>query len=163
MILKMCKKCGRLKSFSQFYKSKLTSDGFEGMCKNCRRFIMRKQYKSDDVHKRKSKYQKEWNIKNPEKVIIHNARTRLKLRMGVLNAYSGIPPKCACCNEKHIQFLELDHINGRGNKERCRYGAGGGLYNFLKRNKYPKGYRILCSNCNQAIGKYGKCPHNKLK
>jgi len=24
---------------------------------------------------------------------------------------------------------------------------------------YPTGFRVLCHNCNQAIGLYGYCPH----
>lgn len=35
-------------------------------------------------------------------------------------------------------------------------------YFWIIRNKYPKGFRVLCHNCNQAIGSYGECPHKNL-
>lgn len=33
----------------------------------------------------------------------------------------------------------------------------------LKRNKFPKGYRILCHNCNLSKSFYGYCPHQGVK
>jgi hypothetical protein len=35
------------------------------------------------------------------------------------------------------------------------------LYLWLKRNNYPTGFRVLCHNCNLAIGFYGYCPHHR--
>jgi hypothetical protein len=29
----------------------------------------------------------------------------------------------------------------------------------LARNGFPDGYRVLCHNCNMALGQYGYCPH----
>jgi hypothetical protein len=29
----------------------------------------------------------------------------------------------------------------------------------LIRNDFPKGYRLLCHNCNFAFGSKGSCPH----
>jgi hypothetical protein len=29
----------------------------------------------------------------------------------------------------------------------------------LRQNSYPTGYRVLCHNCNFALGHYGYCPH----
>ena len=162
---KMCIKCGRIKSLNMFYKNILVPGGHENKCKECRTLKMRQKYYklTPSDRKRRRLYAMEYYYKNPEMMRIQNAKTKAKLRKELLETYGGIPPKCACCKEKHIEFLELDHINGGGTKERIKYGAGTGLYCFLRKNKYPKGYRILCSNCNQAIGKYGKCPHNKLK
>jgi hypothetical protein len=34
---------------------------------------------------------------------------------------------------------------------------------WLKRNGYPKGFRVLCHNCNSARGLYGYCPHKRRK
>ena len=86
-------------------------------------------------------------------------RMRDKVRMKVLEHYGGIPPKCACCGETHFEFLSIDHINGNGTKERRQYGSK--LAYSLIRRGYPEGYQILCHNCNQAKGYYGKCPHQK--
>ena len=35
------------------------------------------------------------------------------------------------------------------------------LFQYLKRNNYPPGYRVLCMNCNFAMGHFGYCPHQK--
>jgi len=37
------------------------------------------------------------------------------------------------------------------------------IYEYLKSNNYPLGYRVLCMNCNFAIGVYGYCPHCKVE
>lgn len=39
--------------------------------------------------------------------------------------------------------------------------SGQAVYYWLKRNHYPPGFRVLCSNCNFARGKYGHCPHER--
>ena len=33
------------------------------------------------------------------------------------------------------------------------------LNRWLKNNNYPKGFQILCWNCNFAKGVLGQCPH----
>lgn len=74
-------------------------------------------------------------------------------------------PHCQCpgCEEKHIEFLTIDHINGGGKQHRKEIGIQGGkeFCVWLKRNEYPSGFRVLCFNCNSAIGAYGYCPHKK--
>jgi hypothetical protein len=159
--LKICKKCGRIKSFYQFYKNSETSDGYENKCKECRKLKMRRQYKQDDVHKRKSEYQSRWAKNNKEAVNRISKKVRQKVKWEVFTHYGGNPPKCKCCGEKIYRFLQLDHINGGGTKERIKYGAGSPLYGVLRKKKYPKGYQILCANCNYAK-RFGICPH-KLK
>lgn len=104
-------------------------------------------------------YEKEWRKANPDKRRAIEKRVRDKVRMIVLTHYGGKPPKCKCCGESHFEFLSIDHINGDGAKERRIYGSK--LAYSLIRRGFPKGYRILCHNCNQARGYYGKCPHKK--
>lgn len=86
------------------------------------------------------------------------ARDRAKKRrLVIINAYGG---KCACCGESASEFLSIDHVNGGGYKERKSRGMHSFYLSIIKRN-FPKDYRILCHNCNQALGFYGYCPHNK--
>lgn len=77
-----------------------------------------------------------------------------RLKLEVLEAYGGA---CTCCQEAEPGFLTIDHISGGGRRERL--AIYGNFYNYLKRNKWPKRYRLLCMNCNFAIGRYGICPH----
>lgn len=93
--------------------------------------------------------------------------------MEALTHYSGGTPKCSCvgCCETHTEFLTIDHIDGGGGEHRRELsGPGskdkrspGGLafYYWLRRNKYPGGFRVLCWNCNCSRGLYGYCPHEK--
>jgi hypothetical protein len=77
------------------------------------------------------------------------------LKPEVIAAYGG---KCACCGETHIEFLSIDHIDGY--KSGPRKGAA--LYSWLKQNNYPPGFRVLCMNCNMALGYLGYCGHSGI-
>lgn len=86
--------------------------------------------------------------------------TRTRLREASFSHYGYA---CACCKEARKEFLTVDHINGNGAEHR-RQGTHGGtsIHRWLKRNNYPSGFRILCFNCNGAMGIYGQCPHGTL-
>ena len=87
-----------------------------------------------------------------------------KLRMIVLEHYSGGTPQCACCSEKITDFLCVDHINNDGNKHRKLLNEGSGvIYKYLIDNQFPPGFQILCNNCNWGKHKNnGVCPHKLL-
>jgi hypothetical protein len=118
-------------------------------------------------------YMRRWRREKPEKFqkILQRFRERHpnwqkekrhRIRMQALIHYGGNPPKCACCGESHVEFLAIDHVDGRGNEHRRKLGypqSGEVFYYWLRRNNYPPGYRVLCHNCNMAIGLYGYCPH----
>lgn len=80
-------------------------------------------------------------------------------RFDTLQHYGG---KCDCCGESNKEFLAFDHINGDGNKHRKQENIKN-LAKWLRQNKYPKGFRVLCHNCNFSIGAYGYCPHQTTK
>jgi hypothetical protein len=65
--------------------------------------------------------------------------------LDVMNAYGG--PVCVGCPCDDIRVLEIDHIDGDGHKHRKEV-VGTQLYRWLRRNKFPSGYRVLCPNCN---------------
>lgn len=74
-------------------------------------------------------------------------------RKKILDVYGSL---CICCGETEPVFLCIDHIDGGGHKHRKKVG---GLYAWLKKNNYPKGFQILCWNCNSAKHLLGQCPH----
>lgn len=41
------------------------------------------------------------------------------------------------------------------------FKPGNGFMKWLKRNDWPKGFRVLCHNCNSSLGYYGYCPHRR--
>ena len=96
-------------------------------------------------------------FKNKEKINNYSKQWSRRNREDVLAHYGN---KCECCGEDKKEFLSIDHINGGGNKHRKDIGHLN-IYVWLKRNNYPKGFRILCHNCNMAKAFYGYCPHKK--
>lgn len=94
-----------------------------------------------------------------------NERTK-QMRLKCLNYYSNNDIKCACCLEKHIEFMTIDHMNNDGAEHRRKItgstrGSGARLYQWLIKNNFPPGFQVLCINCNMARYIYGKCPHEK--
>jgi hypothetical protein len=88
-------------------------------------------------------------------------RSRRRLRLEVWTHYGGDPPQCACCGESRDEFLSIDHVRGGGNAHRRELGSGGAVtYQLLRKQGFPSGYRVLCYNCNLAVGFYGHCPHS---
>lgn len=85
---------------------------------------------------------------------------RKMIRKNIITHYGG---KCACCGEIRMEFLALDHINGGGVQHRKSLGIKGGtkFYEWIWKNNFPDGFRILCHNCNVSLGIYGYCPHQK--
>jgi hypothetical protein len=81
-----------------------------------------------------------------------------RIKKETLNHYGG---KCLCCEEAHIEFLSIDHINGNGTQHR-KTTIGTHIYDWLRRNNYPEGYRVLCFNCNMSLGFFSYCPHGGL-
>lgn len=105
------------------------------------------------------KYLKQREVNNP-KVGIYRKQYNRNVRLEVLKHYSNGIPKCSCCGESIVEFLGIDHINGGGGKHRKQLIKDGlTIYLWLRKNDYPEGFRVLCHNCNLAIGFYGKCPH----
>lgn len=101
-----------------------------------------------------------WRTKNAKRwreIATASLRRRAaRIRELVFDAYGR---KCACCGEKEQAFLCIDHVNGGGNAHRREIGRGG-LYPWLVKNKFPKGFQTLCHNCNFAKA-HGGCPHKR--
>lgn len=92
--------------------------------------------------------------KNRAAVTKHRQRLRRKVMMG----YGG---QCNCCGEDEYLFLELDHVNNDGAKDRgkCRYHTVQFFARIIREN-FPDRYQVLCSNCNLGKSRNGGvCPH----
>jgi hypothetical protein len=119
-----------------------------------------------------NKWHREWRKKNHERLrqiekrryekhkikrCMQQRKRHAERRLKILEHYGR---RCICCGETQIEFLSIDHVNGGGYKERKDRGIFG-LYQYIIKNNYPDRFRILCHNCNQSMGFYGYCPHNK--
>jgi hypothetical protein len=101
--------------------------------------------------------------KNKKRILKKAKERHQKLRLEVLSRYSNGKLCCNCCGESIIAFLCIDHINGGGAKHRKKVGNSYRFYYWLKRNNYPKGYQVLCHNCNMATTWGRACPHELLE
>lgn len=135
---KRCPKCSKSLPLIAFSKAVRSGDGLQGWCKQCM-----VGYKNEYADTHGDSYHK-----------LSNQR----LRWDVLVHYSADPPFCSCCGDKTYEFLSIDHIAGGGRQHRIANNWSK-LYQLLKSAGLPDGYRVLCHNCNQAIGHYGFCPH----
>ncbi len=130
-------------------------------------------------------YTLNWRKRNPEKrreidrrVIAKNpeywrevkkyqySRWRERLKIEVFDRYSNGTFRCACCDESELDFLVIDHINGRGNEHRREIfgetNAGGWrMHRWLFKQGFPQGFQLLCANCNTSKGKHGECVHRR--
>lgn len=114
--------------------------------------------------RRYTERRKEWEKIDTERRAARLAtaqRFYAALRQTALIRYSSDPAHCVCCNEQHVEFLTIDHIDGGGTQHRKALNASS-IYTWLKRNGYPDGYRTLCFNCNWAV-QFGPCPHEREK
>jgi hypothetical protein len=62
--------------------------------------------------------------------------------------------KCVYCGFSDLRALQIDHINGGGEKER-KIHKGNSYYRYiLKQLKTgSKDYQLLCANCNMIKGR----------
>lgn len=143
MARKLCHKCNRMKYPSAFNVDKTKADGLSTKCLVCTHKAQRKWYLGNKVYS--------------------NARTRAeraKLRYDVLSHYSRGEPKCSCCGEVDIEFLAIDHTKGGGSGHRRKLGSIGRSFPYyLRKMGYPKGYRVLCHNCNWSSYVSRVCAH----
>lgn len=163
--MKTCNTCKIAKISTDFHCDRAKKDGRSGSCKTCatERANRWQRANRDAVNKNSRRYRE----RHGEHVKARNrkraVRVRAELRRAALTAYSGEVPSCACCGERHVEFLEIDHVNNDGAKHRREINGGGGtaVLRWLKSNRYPKGFQVLCRNCNFAKHLYGQCPHQR--
>jgi hypothetical protein len=95
-----------------WWRDKSKDQGLDGVCKVCRNAATRRT-------RRRARR------RDPISARIADADKRRRLRLIVLSHYSGGTPCCACCGESYMEFLAIDHVNGRGRAERGKFGRYG--------------------------------------
>ena len=127
----------------------------KGMCSTCYHRAWNKSHPQARKDHGKSYYQK-----HRKDFLTRTAARNKARRIKMLDDLGG---KCACCGERNKIFLCLDHIKGGGRREHSRKGGAQGVWKRAIKDGLPKDrYRVLCWNCNAALGLYGFCPHSKL-
>lgn len=82
-------------------------------------------------------------------------------KLAAITYYSNGTNCCERCKISDIDVLTIDHINQDGMNHRKENGVVGktthgnvygvSLASWLKKNKYPPGFRVLCFNCNIKV------------
>ena len=176
-----CKKGHKLNETNSY----LRKDGSR-LCKICTVERNAQSYADPVKKKEQLKMQNDYYYKNKEEINLKNRtrwhqnkekykitskawhdKTLLELKVETLTHYGNGKLACQCCGVDIIEFLTLDHINGRqehergSHEKRAKY-SGRSLWRYLQKQGYPEGYQTLCINCN--MGKHinkGICPHKE--
>jgi len=153
-----CSKCGIELTSENWYK--FYQKVHRNRCKVCEQEYQKEKYhQNPELWKIRSK---RYYLKHKKEIREKSREWHKRRRLEALIHYGGDTPKCSCCSESHIEFLTVDHIDGHGNQHRKEHGGDSStnFYLWLEKNNYPKGFQVLCWNCNCSKGIYGFCPHN---
>jgi hypothetical protein len=151
-----CKACGVEKDVDEFYVNNPSTGTRKRICKDCFLEQQRERRRANPgVH---YGITRRWKLENIERVReinrISDTKRRQERRRDVIEHYGA---KCSCCGEDLYEFLTIDHIDGRTGRH---VGANSAqVIAFIQEEGYPDGYRVLCWNCNCAVGIFGYCPH----
>jgi hypothetical protein len=110
-----------------------------------------KQFRSDNQEKLNTESRK-YHHENREtllpKMRLRGGKRMLQLKVDAISHYSNGKNRCKICGIKEIEFLTLDHIEGRENVEHPKKMSGHQLCYWLKKRNYPPICQVLCMNCN---------------
>ncbi len=105
-----------------------------------------------------------WRTENRERMREGESKRYLKRKIESIEAYGGM---CAHCDQKDVKFLVIDHINDDGAEDRRVWkNKVADIHLWLKKNKYPIGYQVLCGNCNlkkERMRRKEKCSKSWVK
>lgn len=76
-----------------------------------------------------------------------SASRQISKKQKILENYGGC--ECCRCGFSDLRALSIDHISSNGADHRKSIGKMATLkfYDYLIANDFPKGYQVLCMNC----------------
>jgi len=96
-----------------------------------------RKYRAENKGKR-SKYLKIYRLE-------HKDTRRADARLEIIVMLGG---KCTRCGFDDVRALQVDHVNGNGNKQRKRLGNSIYMIMLEDIKNGSQEYQILCANCN---------------
>lgn len=91
---------------------------------------------------------KDWRDAHKEERLMRDAKRTELSKEAAINMYSNGEAVCAYCGHGDMDVLCLDHINDDGKTHRQQTGLNR-IYAWLCKHDYPKGFQVLCFNCNR--------------
>ena len=141
--MRTCPRCHKKKRLGEFqFKASPGRKSCPTICKPCNREKARLYYlKNPEYYHARSRA---WHKAHPEQHAKIIREWRHKQRRDVLTLLGGI---CVRCGEGDWHCLQIDHIDGGGNKEIKKIGTAGIHRKIVGGDR--KKYQLLCANCNQ--------------
>ena len=101
-----------------------------------------------------------YRLEHPEYEATRKSKQQARTQALKTAVYAGYGNQCACCGERTIAFLTVDHVNNDGARERRSGVSLDLIYRRIIESRFPDNYQLLCRNCNwgKHINK-GVCPH----
>lgn len=136
------------REYARVYYSKYRKSAKHGI------YIQRYQQRRTELNKQYYIKNRQTILKNLRDYRANNAdrlkERKIALKLDVFAAYGGA--FCVKCGESRLSALTLDHIAQDGAKHRNNGRPWGiTLYRQLRRQRFPNGFRVLCSNCNILV------------
>lgn len=182
--MRTCSRCGRSKPLGMFHANPNAADGRHSMCRECAREYRRaRQAKLRAVEaagglavpRRRTcpRCQQTLPAAAFGRNRAHEDGLSTYCRACARVAFPVVGPaewqrvvrhyggRCACCGERALEFLGIDPVDVKGRAHRRAFSPSGvgSLAGWLVAQGLPRGFRVLCHNCNVAQGLYGYCPH----
>ena len=123
-------------------------------CKNCHNTYLTKLRRTSENYR---KYERRYKENHRELIKVHAKKCRIKRRQKVLMIVGNGNVMCKRCGNTDIRILEINHINGGGNKEVGRKSSIF-LNNILNGSRSTEDLEILCRPCNSIHGLESKYP-----
>lgn len=118
-----------------------------GLCVQCGKKNDSKLTRCPKCNSEHSRGVADFRKDNHEYCKIKDGIRQLKSKEEIIKFYSFGTMQCKLCDELRLGALTLDHIDGGGRKHRQTIGYND-FYAWIRRNRYPSGYQVLCSNHN---------------
>jgi hypothetical protein len=140
--MKQCRVCANLLTKENWMPSLEKKNC--AICRECNNAKGREWRKNN--REKFNKYSLERYFKNPKRSHEITNRSRVKVRIEMIQSYGG---KCCNCGVDDIDVLDIDHVHNNGAEDRKNNLYGYNLYRRLKKLNWPKNnYQLLCKNCN---------------
>ncbi len=95
-----------------------------------------------------------------KEIRLYHRQQYMKTKLDVLTHYSPTLI-CKLCGYDDRRALTIHHIKGGGTRHAL--SLSNHLYKWLQKNNYPKGYEVLCFNCNWAEAHKGNYHSDRYK
>ncbi len=146
----ICRVCGVPKPMSQFRMTNFKGGTWRRhICVAC----LRQRCHAHEITNNRMKY---GTNRNPGMLARLRERNKVKREQTLHVVIAAYGSKCECCSEGRPEMLTFDHVNGGGYHGPSKTWV---LRSRIIHLGFPKEYRVLCYNCNSAIGLFGYCPH----